>query len=259
MRKGFTHYENLWEIKKQLTPEQYVAFDKAICEVQFLEKHIDDVKFDDQVLNLLWTSIKHTLRSSIEGYCNKVGIDYDSYFNNNSTEDTKGKNQEKDTPSKDINSTPSKGGNDTPCEGGNNTPCRQEKEKEKEKEEEKEKGEEYEKGKISSDELQTFVKVWNDYAEKYNLTKVKELTSKRKRKLKTRIKEEPDFLEKFEEALKQVELSSFLRGENKNGWRMDFDWLIANDTHYVKVIEGAYADKETSSEYSGYKEPIYGL
>jgi len=77
MRKAFNHYENLWEIKKQLTDEQYVAFDRAICQVQFLEKHIDDITFEDKVLNLLWTSIKHMLRTSIEGYCNKSGIDYE--------------------------------------------------------------------------------------------------------------------------------------------------------------------------------------
>ena len=255
MRKGFTHYENLWEIKKQLTPEQYIAFDKAICEVQFLEKHIDDIEFDDPVLNLLWTSIKHTLKASIEGYCNKVGIDYDSYFNPSSNKDTKGINQKKNNPSKDNNPNPSKGGNDTPCEGSKNTPCQQEKEEEKEKEIYK-RGE-YERGEKSINDFQTFVKVWNDYAEKYKLSKVKELTSKRKKKLKARLRENTNFLNDFEEALKQTEYSSFLKGDT--GWRMDFDWLIVNDTNYVKVIEGAYKDKDTSSEYSTYEEPIWGL
>jgi hypothetical protein len=107
----------------------------------------------------------------------------------------------------------------------------------------------------SQNELQTFVKVWNEHAEKYGLPKVKELTNKRKKKLKSRLKDNPDFLKDFEKALKQVEYSSFLKGK-KNGWKMDFDWLITNDTNYVRVIEGKYKDPESEETY---EEPLYHL
>ena len=100
----------------------------------------------------------------------------------------------------------------------------------------------------SSDELQTFVKVWNEYAEKFNLTRVEKLTKSRRNKLKTRLRENPTFLMAFDKALQQLEDNSFLRGENKNGWKINFDWLISNDTNYVKVIEGAYKDKAEEKE-----------
>lgn len=80
MRKAFNHYHNIHEIKKQLNDKQYLLFDKALCGVQFLEIHIDRVEFKDAILTLLWTSIKHTMRSNVEGYCNKMGIDYETLF-----------------------------------------------------------------------------------------------------------------------------------------------------------------------------------
>jgi hypothetical protein len=251
MRKGFTHYESLWEVKKQLSPEQYVAFDRAVCEVQFLEKHIDDIKFDDPVLNLLWTSIKHTLRASIEGYCNKTGIDYDSYFKNGKKDLNKGNEEEDKTPSQAQNTTPCQGGYDTPSEGATDTPCRQETEKETETEEEKE----TEKGQYSlsrqqpQSDFDEFVRLWNETAEKYNLAKIKEITPKRKRKLALRLKENGNFLEDFKLALKEIGLSEFLQGKKGSGWKIDFDFLIKNDTNCVRVAEGQYRDKKDLSKY----------
>lgn len=80
MRKAFNHYRNIYDIKKQLSDKQYLLFDKALCGVQFLEKHIESIAFEDAILTLLWTSIKHTLKSNVEGYCNKMQIDYESLF-----------------------------------------------------------------------------------------------------------------------------------------------------------------------------------
>ena len=245
MRKAFNHYENLWEVKKQLSPEQYVAFDRAVCEVQFLEKHIDDIRFDDPVLNLLWTSIKHTLRASIEGYCNKTGIDYDSYFKSSEKALNKGSEEE--------NKTPSQAQNTTPSEGATDTPCRQEKEKEEEKG--KEKGKEEEKGQYSlsrqqpQSDFDEFVRLWNVTAEKYSLAKIKEITPKRKRKLASRLKENGNFLEDFKLALKEIGLSEFLQGKKGSGWKIDFDFLIKNDTNCVRVAEGQYRDKKDLSKY----------
>jgi len=107
MRKAFNHYASIHEIKKQLNDKQYILFDRALCEVQFLEKHIEDVAFEDPLLKLLWTSIKHTVRSNIDGYCSKMKIDYESLF---------------------------QGDKNTPCQGGSQGGRQQEKEKEKEKE-----------------------------------------------------------------------------------------------------------------------------
>jgi len=40
------------------------------------------------------------------------------------------------------------------------------------------------------------------------------------------------------------EQKPFLSGENEKGWVMTFDWLIANDTNWVKVIERKYLDQK---------------
>src|SRR5580704_12891005 len=32
----------------------------------------------------------------------------------------------------------------------------------------------------------------------------------------------------------------FLCGEGPGGWCANFDWLIANDTNYLKILEGRY-------------------
>lgn len=109
MRKAFNHYYSIHEIKKQLNDSQYLQFDKALCKVQFLEIHIDSVSFKDPLLNLLWVSIKHTIKSNIEGYCSKMKINYESLFDG-------------------LNDSASDGG----CQGSYDGGCQQEKEKEKE-------------------------------------------------------------------------------------------------------------------------------
>ncbi len=110
MRKAFNHYLSIHEIKKQLNDKQYVLFDKALCEVQFLEVDIEKIKFNDPMLNMAWTSIKHTVNSNIEGYCSKMKINYKSLFYRHT---------------------------DTPCQPPYEAPKQQEKGKGKGKEEEK--------------------------------------------------------------------------------------------------------------------------
>lgn len=76
MRKACNFYFSYYEPTKLLTKTQKCDIFTAICQVQFLEKHIDDVKFSDKTTQLVWIGIKHSLLTSIEGYCNKMRIDY---------------------------------------------------------------------------------------------------------------------------------------------------------------------------------------
>lgn len=39
---------------------------------------------------------------------------------------------------------------------------------------------------------------------------------------------------------KKVVSVPFLRGENNTGWKASFDWLVANDYNWKKVLEGRY-------------------
>ena len=81
-----------------------------------------------------------------------------------------------------------------------------------------------------------------DFKEKWNKSlypKVKVLTEQRKIKLKSRLLEK-DFVSNINKILRIIKETPFLQGDNDNGWQADFDWLIKNDTNYIKVLEGKY-------------------
>ena len=124
MRKAFNFYQSHWEQLKKMNDKQKLSIFNAICKVQFLEKHIDDVVFEDMLTDIVWTGIKHSLNTSLSGFINK-----------------------QKSLNKEINIPLSKGGK-TP-------PMAQEKEKEKEKGKEKEKEEE-EKHNVDCDVLEVY-------------------------------------------------------------------------------------------------------
>lgn len=79
---------------------------------------------------------------------------------------------------------------------------------------------------------------WNLQAN--TLTSVKRLSKERKTKLKTRIESNKDFKADFEKCILKIQETPFLLGDNDRKWRVDFDWIIDNDTHYLKILEGKY-------------------
>ena len=82
---------------------------------------------------------------------------------------------------------------------------------------------------------------WNDLCNTYpNIPKINTISNTRRNKLKSRYTE-PDF-KNFEKIVKAVGEQKFLHGSNGK-WRISFDWIIANDTNYVKVLERRYADQ----------------
>ena len=89
-----------------------------------------------------------------------------------------------------------------------------------------------------------FQEKWNEILE----PQILKLSDKRKEKLKSRINKDADFVKHFEICLNLIKTTPFLSGENKNGWKADFDWLIANDTNYLKVLEGKYGSHKKSEE-----------
>lgn len=78
------------------------------------------------------------------------------------------------------------------------------------------------------------------------LSKVSKLTKTRKDKLNLRIKEIG--YDKIIEAIKKIPNSSFLIGNNERNWKVDFDWLITNDTNILKILEGKYESEKKSSK-----------
>ncbi len=77
MRKAFSFYRSHYEQMKLLNNKQVADVTMAICEVQFLEKNIDDISFQDKMTQLVWTGIRHAVDASVKGYVNAKKGDVD--------------------------------------------------------------------------------------------------------------------------------------------------------------------------------------
>lgn len=86
--------------------------------------------------------------------------------------------------------------------------------------------------------IQPYADMWNLMAGYTGLAKVEVINSSRTKKLGARIRE-PAF--DFPAILNKVKDSRILKGvDNGNGWKATFDWIIENETNYVKILEGQY-------------------
>ncbi len=90
---------------------------------------------------------------------------------------------------------------------------------------------------------ETYRNLWNDMAVINGLNVVAKLSPTRIGKIKARIEEAADFEKLFPQLLEKITDSRFLTGANDREWKINLDWLIKNDTNYLKVIEGEYNDR----------------
>jgi hypothetical protein len=79
--------------------------------------------------------------------------------------------------------------------------------------------------------------LWNMSAAANGLAKVSKLSESRLRHFRSRLKD-PDF--DFIAVMMAIKKYPFLRGENKNNWRVNWEFVFKNDTNYLKILEGAY-------------------
>tara|TARA_R110000796_G_scaffold227286_1_gene344004 strand:- start:65 stop:850 length:786 start_codon:yes stop_codon:yes gene_type:complete len=79
-KKVISYYASFYEVSKDLDKNQFYEFNMAIFSVMFFDEHIDNINFNDKILNLLWKSIKHSINSSVKGFCSKKEIPYDDMF-----------------------------------------------------------------------------------------------------------------------------------------------------------------------------------
>lgn len=99
---------------------------------------------------------------------------------------------------------------------------------------------------VRSTKVQPVIEEWN----KLNLQKVISVNTGTTRNtlLNARLKEYG--LEKVLEAIRSIDKSSFLKGQNKNGWVVTFDWFL-KPSNFTKVLEGNYLDKGREIEQDG--------
>jgi hypothetical protein len=104
--------------------------------------------------------------------------------------------------------------------------------------------------------IDPYIDFWNLFAAKNSLPKVTAVTEKRKKKFKKRIQEDAF---NMIEVLRKAQQSDFLITSGK--W-FCFDWIVENESNYLKVIEGNYdngkeikAPEQTTSNAA--KDSIY--
>lgn len=97
-----------------------------------------------------------------------------------------------------------------------------------------------------SDERQKVIDEWNSLG----ISPISRLASGTNRysMLNARLKEYG--LETVLQAVNNVRVSSFLRGQNKDGWTITFDWFV-KPNNFIKVLEGNYTDKEGQARQNG--------
>jgi len=77
-----------------------------------------------------------------------------------------------------------------------------------------------------------------------SMSKIQVLSDSRKKKISILIKKfsKEDFMKVIEKSKE----SNFMQGENDREWKADFDWIL-NQTNFIKILEGNYDNKKTST------------
>lgn len=104
---------------------------------------------------------------------------------------------------------------------------------------------------IRQTDVQRIIDEWNTL-EEFGIAPVKRMTSKREQAVKARIRQNQ--MNDILEAIENIRHSSFLQGQNKDGWMITFDWFL-KPGNFAKVFEGNYLDKSGNKPQS-YMEKI---
>lgn len=90
--------------------------------------------------------------------------------------------------------------------------------------------------------IKNIIKEWN----KLNLQQLRAINrgTNRHKMLQARIKEYS--LDEVIQGIRNINQSSFLKGQNQRNWVITFDWFI-KPNNFVKVLENNYKDKDTGS------------
>jgi hypothetical protein len=84
--------------------------------------------------------------------------------------------------------------------------------------------------------IEPYCDIWNVTVKAYGISQVEVISDSRLKKFKSRIRE-PAF--DFIKILSEIKNSHYLQGKSTD-WKVDWDWIMENDTNYLKIIEGKY-------------------
>lgn len=103
---------------------------------------------------------------------------------------------------------------------------------------------------IRQTDVQRIIDEWNTL-EEFGINPVKRMTPKREQAVKARIRQ--NHMDDILEAIENIRHSSFLQGQNKEGWMITFDWFL-KPGNFAKVFEGNYLDKSGNKPQSYMKK-----
>lgn len=86
--------------------------------------------------------------------------------------------------------------------------------------------------------------------------KLIKLSDKRKAKIRVRFEEMKHDYQTMATIFCKMEASKFLKGDNKNGWKATFDWVLDNANNWVKVLEGQYDNKQEQKPISNIPDGV---
>lgn len=94
------------------------------------------------------------------------------------------------------------------------------------------------------DVCEELLQKWNAFTNvNTKLSSVLKITPERRVKINKRA----GLADKFDDILRNILEQPFLMGENDRGWTVTFDWLIENDTNYIKILEKRYVNNSSKS------------
>lgn len=102
---------------------------------------------------------------------------------------------------------------------------------------------------IAQADLKEIINAWNDLG----LTQIRAINknTNRYKLLKARLEEYQK--SQVIEAIELISKSDFLQGQNKNGWQIDFDWLV-RPNNFIKVLEGRYTNRKDVKDVASRNE-----
>lgn len=87
-----------------------------------------------------------------------------------------------------------------------------------------------------------FVESWNALAGECGLSKIRKLTSARRRAFAVRQREYPDITD-WQSAFRCLRENKWMHGDNRNGWRADPDFFLTA-SKFTKLVEGQYGQAD---------------
>lgn len=102
--------------------------------------------------------------------------------------------------------------------------------------------------------VQEIFDLWNKYAVN-GIPKAQSLTKTRQAKIKTRLEENPD-IQYWQDVFSKLQKIPFYCGDNDRGWVVTFDYVMKNDTNYVKIAESSI-DRQVKKSNGDYIDELF--